>query len=470
MFECRNCGIAYFKSVGDLRRHHRDCASATGMQEMRGEIQELKTLVAGLVDSVTSMSSTLAAVAATTRKRRRSVRADDDSASTSTNLLTPEQQLVRAVAYFTSRKLVTPVSVSFVEEVETLLNELWPSPALSFADFQREVAEDAKSIRSLFSEFQQLMSTATKQKSRRRSRAAEEEQEEEEEGEEEEEEEEQEESWPSAVAASDLGGSANLLLKKLLDFFHGGFRKYRFGFPMVVFDVGRRKNILKLCERLFARVSSGGAGDGGGEEDEDEEEEGGASNLEDEDLDQIACFPFFVYVDAEQGWKIMKYVDHVYPIFLAVQSSVMMMNIQDTDEMMARQESNVLQFMGAVQTINDNRVAMMTRKVENSFESHAQLVSKLSMTVLTFMTSFRKKHFAPFLSQLYQDYSLKPAQWYQAVVAAGSAQAAREQQEEKEQEAKEEEQSTTTASTPVAVVGKRPQYVYYIDEEDQVLE
>lgn len=506
MFACSECGIAYFYTAKSLQSHFRECRSVNELQKKVASLQEemveqrlllgnVSTSVQTALNNLSSFQETCTTAihnlttafetfakhqmttCAPAKRRRRKTKnnnqeyGDDDDITTgegsivtssySKLSLTPEMQLLQSVAYFRKRKIELPVCLEKVEEVEQLLNELFPAPSITFVEFQEVVREDVVLIRSLFSEFMDLLDQH-RNKNRFSSNPTDERTEEEDERSNNNHSLEQ-----FGIQASDVtssldaaGGAHQLLLTKFLQFFHNGFANYRMQFPMLIIHLGRKK-ILKFTERLFGNREAAtettnepkrtlkkrkmeewiesfsqknNEAEKNHDEDEDyeeeEQEEGDENGLKEEpttqpefvyqDLDNISCFPFFVFVDKETGWKIMKYTDHVYPLFLLIQSTILYRGMTDSHAMMSQEEnkiSEVVSSLGDRKKDKDRRL-MITRKLEASYEEQSQMVSKLSCTVVDFISKFRQKYFEEFLQVLYDSYSAEPTQIARFVHAA----------------------------------------------------
>jgi len=128
-----------------------------------------------------------------------------------------------------------------------------------------------------------------------------------------------------------------------------------------------------------------------------------------EDLDNLVCFPFFVYADAERGWEIMRYTDHVYPLFAIIQSTILARGVEDGGNLMSQETLRGMQGWERMQTMKEDNAMRLSRELEASFSERLEMVSKLSETVLKFMLCFREKFFESFLQILYDSYNVTPA-------------------------------------------------------------
>lgn len=496
MFACTQCGIAFFYTAKHLQKHYNECSSNRRIRDDLSSLQEgfgkQETLLQQMSESLSRMMTMITSLnencVRPKPRRGRMKRVIEDGVSSVTCSSSPEisldVQLARAVAYFRKRSIQLPVSEENVKEVESLLNEMIPEPEITFSEFQESVREDIPFIQSLFSEFTQFLQESQNEKEKDAGHHH------------------HRSSTSSSsgdvfsmigLSATDVtaslaaaGGAHQLLLTKFLQIFHDGFETHRFRFPVVIFHVGKRK-VLRLAERLFGLRKSktstkqsskkrkfhewvaNNRGKAAGEEDEEEEEGEEEDDEEEEreevDVDDICCFPFFVFVDRETGWKIMKYVDHVYPLFSMIQTTILLRGMADTEEMMVAEEMKVSQVVQSLAATKDARTLMITKKMEAVHAERSHMVAKLSETVVQFILCFRTKFFEAFLQELYDAYS---------VDVSALASWTEEWKHDTEEQEQDEQTAVLSTVTPASSVrkekrAKQTTSVYVYDEDDELI-
>ena len=485
MFACTQCNIAYFFSLQHLQKHHEECISSSKMQsalqEIRLEMGEQGRLLQLLVDTLHGVQTQVQEIYSRAPRGRPRKRgrgggggADDDEdalstrASLTTNtswMMSPEKQLTNAIGFFRKRKVEFPISLDKITEVEELLNDLVEPPEIDFEQFRQEVKDNTSVILSLLEEFKQVIQNKT-------NLGLVEKDDDEDEGDEDEEEEEEEDDddessaadlWFSrnGLSAGDVtasleasGGAHRLLLQKFLDIFHEGMKKYNARFPMMVFDLGQRRRILKFNERAFSLK-------------DEPLPEGGIR-----DEDNILCFPFFVYISAQIGWKVLRFTDHIYPLFLLIQSTILKRGVEHSNSMMTREEKRVSDAFSWIGSIKTDQTIMLTRKLEAEYSERLQMTTKLNESVLQFMMLFRKKFFDDFLQTLYQEYSLPADTIYQQrkpKLAVGE----KEEEEEEGSPPRSSKFSSRASSRkkgPAALLlpGVTANKVYVFDDEEEI--
>jgi hypothetical protein len=263
-----------------------------------------------------------------------------------------------------------------------------------------------------------------------------------------------------------MGGGSHLLLNKLLFFFDQGFTSYRYKFPMIVFEIGNRR-ILKLSERLFLPPKKE---DAEGVEEVENQNDPWYFHVSNTDMDNLPCFPFFVYPNAQEGWKLMQFTEHVYPIFHSLLSAIMTKGGEETDVIMTQQETRATQTLERIGRSGTDRGRAETSMAENALLDQLNITSSLQQTVVMFMLQFRSKYFDEFLQTIYQKHATDMTQLLQHQEEKGGEE--EEQQQRREMDRSDSpilpDMEDVQEEMPPVVVPRGRIFVY--DAEDQLLQ